>query len=83
MHLPPPPCFDDQKELKMEIGISRQYISTDKYQSLVEVNIMILNMIHKLGYTFLFKFWSWIPLTAVIYHAFLCILGLLGVFLDC
>ena len=64
----PSPCFEDHNKLKLESGIFHQYISTEKYQSLVDVNVMIINMIPKLGYNFTFMFWIWIPLMTVIYY---------------
>ena len=61
----PPQHYEEKKKLKIEGVISRQYISKDKDQGLVEVRILIINMIQKLGYIFPFNFWIWIPLMAV------------------
>ena len=63
----PPWCFEDHKKLKMESEISHQYISTDKDIRLVDVKIISINIIQKLGYIFPFKFWIWIPVMVVIY----------------
>ena len=61
----PPSHSEEKNKLKMENVISRQYISKEKDQELVEVEILIINTIQKLGYIFTFKFCIWIPLTAV------------------
>ena len=75
-----PPNYKKKKKLKMKSVIFHQYISKRKDKRLVEVKIIILNVIQKLGYIFPLKFWSWIPLTAVIYDNFSVFLAFWGYF---
>ena len=78
----PPPCFEDQKKLKMESGISHNYISTDKDTRLFGLKIININMIQKLGYIFTSNFWIWIPFTVLISDDIFWIPELLGVIID-
>ena len=41
------PCFEEQKKIKTECGISTSIYIPEKYQRLVEMNIIILNMMQK------------------------------------
>ena len=49
----------------------------------IGLNMIIINMIQKLGNIFPFKFWIWIPLIVVSYNDIFCILENFRVLIDC